>query len=202
MGHRLKTLNLGLITFLESAMKMIVGLGNPGRKYNNTRHNVGFKVLEEFAGRFLVEKEESRCEAIIGHTRPGGQKTLLVKPLTYMNNSGQAVAALVKWYKIELENLIVVYDDMDLAPGSLRLRAEGGSGGHKGVTSIIDRLGSRQFSRLRLGIGRPDREAVDWVLGEFTPEETDVMNKAVRRAADALEYWIRHGIVQTMNEYN
>ncbi len=181
---------------------MIVGLGNPGRKYSKTRHNIGFKVLEEFAGRYPVEKEESRFEAIIGHTRPGGQKTLLVKPLTYMNLSGQAVAALVKWYKIELADLIVVYDDMDLAPGSMRLRAEGGSGGHKGMNSIIERLGTRDFSRLRIGIGRPDGEAIDWVLGEFSPQEMDLLNKVISRAADALESWLRNGIVAAMNEYN
>ena len=183
-------------------MKVIVGLGNPGKKYSETRHNIGFKVLEEVARRHGVQKEESRFDALIAHITLNGQKVLLVKPLTYMNLSGKAVQPLLHWYKVDLVDFMVVYDDMDLPVGSLRLRAEGGSGGHKGLTSIIERLGSREFSRLRLGIGRPDRETIDWVLGTFGPEEKEMVQAMINGAADRLEYWSAQGIVKAMNEYN
>jgi len=183
-------------------MKVIVGLGNPGRKYSNTRHNIGFMVLDEMARRYSVEKEEYRFDAIIGHIRLEGEKVLLVKPLTYMNLSGKAVQPVMRWYKLDLNELIVVYDDMDLAPGHLRLRAMGGSGGHKGINSIIDRLGTKEFARIRIGIGRPANEAIDWVLGSFSPEEQKLMDAAIGRAADALEYWVKMGIERAMNKYN
>lgn len=183
-------------------MKVIVGLGNPGKKYSDTRHNIGFKVLEEVVRRHEVQKEESRFDAIIAHINLNGQKVLLVKPLTYMNLSGKAVQPLLHWYKVNPSDFIVAYDDMDLPVGTLRLRAEGGSGGHKGLTSIIERLGSREFSRLRLGIGRPDGEAIDWVLGTFGPDEKQTVQEMINGAADRLEYWTVQGIVKAMNEYN
>lgn len=183
-------------------MKVIVGLGNPGRKYSGTRHNIGFRALEEVARRHNVEKEESRFDSIIGHIRIDGEKVLLVKPLTYMNLSGKAVQPLMRWFKLDLAELIVVYDDMDLAPGTVRLRAQGGSGGHKGMTSIIACLGSKDFARIRIGIGRPENEAVDWVLGKFSTDEQEFMNQALDRTGDALECWVRQGIDRAMNEYN
>lgn len=183
-------------------MKVIVGLGNPGKKFSDTRHNIGFRVLEEVARRHEVQKEESRFDALIAHVLLNGQKVLLVKPLTYMNLSGKAVQPLLHWYKTDLADLIVVYDDMDLPVGSLRLRADGGSGGHKGLTNIIERLGSREFSRLRLGIGRPSNEAIDWVLGTFAPNEMELVKEMVTGAADRLEYWVGQGIDRAMNEYN
>lgn len=183
-------------------MKVIVGLGNPGRKYSDTRHNIGFRVLEEMARRHSIEKEESRFDAIIGHIRIAGEKILLVKPLTYMNLSGKAVQPLIRWFKLELTELIVIYDDMDLASGSLRLRAQGGSGGHKGMTSIMNCLGTKKFARIRIGIGRPDDEAIDWVLGKFSPLEQKLVDETIDRAADALECWVKLGIERTMNEYN
>jgi PTH1 family peptidyl-tRNA hydrolase len=183
-------------------MKVIVGLGNPGRKYSGTRHNIGFRALEEVARRHNVEKEESRFDSIIGHIRIDGEKVLLVKPLTYMNLSGKAVQPLMRWFKLDLAELIVVYDDMDLAPGTVRLRAQGGSGGHKGMTSIIACLGSKDFARIRIGIGRPENEAVDWVLGKFSTDEQELMNQALDRTGDVLECWVRQGIDRAMNEYN
>lgn len=183
-------------------MKVIVGLGNPGRKYSDTRHNIGFRVLEEIARRYSIEKEESRFDAIIGHIRIGGEKVLLVKPLTYMNLSGKAVQPLMRWFKLNLGDLIVIYDDMDLPSGTLRLRPQGGSGGHKGMASIIDRLGSQEFARIRIGIGRPDDEAIDWVLGKFSPTEQKLMEEAISQAASAVECWVKQGIDQAMNEYN
>lgn len=183
-------------------MKVIVGLGNPGRKYSDTRHNIGFRVLEEMARHYSIEKEESRFDAIIGHIRIDGEKVLLVKPLTYMNLSGKAVQPLMHWFKLDLADLIVVYDDMDLTPGTLRLRPQGGSGGHKGMASIIERLGSKEFARIRIGIGRPDNGAVDWVLGKFNSAEQKVVEEAINQAGDALTCWVKQGIDRAMNEYN
>lgn len=183
-------------------MKVIVGLGNPGRKYSDTRHNIGYRVLEEIAQRFSIEKEESRFDAIIGHIRIDGEKVLLVKPLTYMNLSGKTVQPLVRWFKLDLDDLIVIYDDMDLPPGALRLRAQGGSGGHKGMASIIQRLGSQEFARIRIGIGRPDNEAINWVLGKFSPTEQKLMEETISQAAAAVECWVKQGIERAMNEYN
>ena len=184
-------------------MKIIVGLGNPGKDYKDTRHNIGFMVLEELASRYTVEKQESRFDAIIGHVRIGTEKVLLVKPLTYMNLSGKAVQPLMHWYKLELEDLMVVYDDMDLPMGSLRIRASGGSGGHNGIASISERLASKDFARSRIGIGRPEvGEAVGWVLGKFSSDEKEQIQIVVKNAADALEKWAKNGITEAMNAYN
>lgn len=184
-------------------MKIIIGLGNPGKKYKGSRHNIGFRVVEEIARRFPVEKEESRFDAIIGHTRINGEKVLLVKPLTYMNLSGKAVRPLVNWYKADLQDLIVAYDDMDLAVGVLRIREKGGTGGHKGLGSISEWLTSRDFARLRIGIGHPENgDVLGWVLGHFDPLDEELISKSVDKAADALEIWVKYGIVKAMNEYN
>lgn len=184
-------------------MKVIVGLGNPGKDYKNTRHNIGFMVLEELASRYPIEKQDSRFDAIIGHIRIGSEKALLVKPLTFMNLSGKAVQPILHWYKLTLDDLMVVYDDMDLPVASLRIRAQGGTGGHKGMTSISERLASQEFARIRIGIGRPEGgEAVNWVLGKFSREEEAEVQIVVKKAADALEKWVKAGIIETMNAYN
>ncbi len=184
-------------------MKVIVGLGNPGKDYKDTRHNIGFMVLEELASRYSVEKQESRFDAIIGHVRIGTEKVLLVKPLTYMNLSGKAVQPILHWYKLELGDLMVVYDDMDLPMGSLRIRASGGTGGHKGIVSISERLASKDFARSRIGIGRPELgETVAWVLGKFSSDEKEQIQLVVKNAADALEKWVKMGINEAMNTYN
>lgn len=184
-------------------MKIVVGLGNPGPEYRDTRHNIGFKVLEELAARHRVVRQESKYDAIIGEIRIKGEKVLLVKPLTYMNLSGRAVQPLVHWHKLALADLMVIYDDMDLPVGSIRIRAAGGSGGHKGIKSIIERLNSQDICRIRIGIGRPsDREAVDWVLARFSGPEKEEMAAMVSRAADAVETWITSGLIEAMNTYN
>ena len=183
-------------------MKVIVGLGNPGPRYKDTRHNVGFQTLEELARRHPVQRQESRFDAIIAHLQIKQEKVFLLKPLTYMNLSGKAVRALIAYYKIDLKDIIVIYDDMDLPVGNLRIRSAGGTGGHRGMTSLVENLGTREFARIRIGIGRPPREAIDWVLGRFSPEEKPLISNAVARAADAVETWIAHGIEKAMNEYN
>jgi len=183
-------------------MKIVVGLGNPGREYGNTRHNVGFMVVEELARRHNVEKEENRFDAVIAHLRVAGEKLLLAKPLTYMNLSGMAVKPLVNCYKVDVADLMVVFDDMDIEPGDLRIRPAGGAGGHKGMESITEKLGTQGFPRLRVGIGRPQGDAVDWVLGEFTDEEKILMQQTIKKAADAIECWVKNGIDAAMNTYN
>lgn len=184
-------------------MKVIIGLGNPGRKYSGTRHNIGYRVVEELARRHGVQREESRFDAILGHLTLENEKVILVKPLTYMNLSGKAVQPLVKWYKLDLENIMVVCDDMDLNPGIIRLRPKGGTGGHRGLASINEWLGGRDFARLRVGISHPPYDDVtNWVLGKFSPDEEELLAPAVQKAADALETWIKDGIVKAMNTYN
>lgn len=183
-------------------MKIIAGLGNPGRQYSETRHNVGFKVLEELARRYPIEKEQYKFTAIIGHTRIGTDRILLVKPLTYMNLSGRAVAPLVRFYKLPWQNLLVIYDDMDLEPGQIRIKPFGGSGGHRGMNSVMDSLGSKEFPRIRVGIGRPRDETVEWVLGTCTGAERQVFEMVIQKAADAVECWVQQGIDKAMNQYN
>lgn len=183
-------------------MKIIVGLGNPGREYKDTRHNAGFMAVEELARRFPVERQDSKFDAIIGHIRIGTEKVLLVKPLTYMNLSGRAVQGIMRFYKLDLDELMVVYDDMDLPTGKLRIRPKGGTGGHKGMASISTHMGSQDFPRMRVGIGRPQYDTVDWVLGRFKGEEKEEIQAAVKKAADALETWVRDDINRAMNTYN
>lgn len=183
-------------------MKLIVGLGNPGARYAASRHNMGFQVLDSLAARHGLEREQKRFDAWLGSLRWPGEKVLLAKPQTYMNLSGRAVQQIVHWHKLNLEEIIVVYDDLDLPPGRVRLRARGSAGGHKGMLSIIECLGSQDFARVRIGIGRPEHETIDWVLGGVSAEEQKIYNQSLDRAAEALECWVRKGIVAAMNEYN
>jgi PTH1 family peptidyl-tRNA hydrolase len=185
-------------------MKIIVGLGNPGQKYRDTRHNMGYRVIEELARRYSIDREECKFDSKIGHLRINGERILIVKPLTYMNLSGRAIQPLVRFYKQELSQLIVAYDDMDLEPGRIRLRPAGGSGGHKGMASIIERLGSEEFPRLRIGIGRPPQQwtVESWVLSKLRSDEQSLIDEAIQIGADALIEWVKSGIVQAMNKYN
>lgn len=184
-------------------MKIVVGLGNPGPNYKGTRHNVGFMVVEELARRFTVERQDQKFDAIIAYTHINQEKVLLIKPLTYMNLSGRAVQAVMRFFKADLDELLIIYDDMDLPVGTLRLRPQGGTGGHKGLTSIQQSLGSQDFPRLRIGIDRPRyHDPVDWVLGKFQNQEKEPIAAAIERAADAVESWVSQGLDQAMNTYN
>lgn len=185
-------------------MKIIVGLGNPGQKYRDTRHNMGYRVIEEIAQRYRMEREECKFDSIIGHLRINGELILIVKPLTYMNLSGRGVQPLLRFYKQDLSQLIVAFDDMDLEPGRIRLRPAGGSGGHKGMASIIEKLGSEDFARLRIGIGRPPQQwtVESWVLSKIRSNEQALMEDSIKIGADALVEWVKAGIVQAMNKYN
>jgi len=182
---------------------MIVGLGNPGRRYRGTRHNLGFAVIEELVQRLGVRKGRHLFEADVAEWSGSRDKVLLVRPLTYMNLSGRSVAPLVRYYQIALADLLVICDDLHLPVGQLRVRRRGSAGGHKGLLSIEQALGSSDYPRLRIGIGSPGtRDPVAFVLDRFSEEELPVIQGAVARAADAARVWAEEGIEAAMNRFN
>ncbi len=185
-------------------MKLVVGLGNPGSRYEWSRHNTGFHVVDVMARRARVRTDQRRLYALLGQAELAGHEVLLAKPLTYMNRSGYAVRAICGWYGLALSDVIVVADDMALDLGRIRLRPKGSDGGHNGLKSVIDLLGTEDFPRLRVGIGRPGpaEDAVGYVLSGFETSELDVISGAICRAADALEAWIDLGIDEAMNRFN
>lgn len=183
-------------------IKVIVGLGNPGRDYAATRHNVGFMVVDEVAKRLSAGDSRSRFRAEVREAFAGGDKTVLVKPQTYMNLSGVSVRETTRWYKTPGENVLVVADDIDLPFGTLRLRAAGGSGGHNGLKSIFEELGSQDVPRLKIGVGRGSGNASRQVLTRFTPEESRMLPEIVAAAADCVQNWQRNGIIEAMNRCN
>lgn len=190
---------------LEIDMWLVAGLGNPGKRYARTRHNVGFEVVDELARRAAASFRRSwRFPGELAEVREDGDRLLLLKPRTYMNRSGQAVGPVLRRKGLALAELIVIVDDTELACGAVRLRRRGSAGGHNGLKSVIASLGSDEFIRLRVGVGgRPDdREMVDHVLSGFTPDERDVVDEAVSRAADAVWAVIRDGVDYAMNRYN
>jgi PTH1 family peptidyl-tRNA hydrolase len=187
-------------------MKLIVGLGNPGRQYRETRHNVGFRVADEIARRHSVvwSAAPSQVPETMIAKKFGPEPLLLAKPMTFMNLSGEAVAALVRYYDLAPEHLLVVYDEAALPFGRLRARARGSAAGHNGVKSIVERLGTQEFPRLRLGVGRGDgrRDLADHVLAKFEPDEQAELDAFIARAADAAEMFAVEGIEKVMNRYN
>ena len=187
-------------------MKLIVGLGNPGREYRDTRHNVGFLVVDEIARRhgLALALAPSQVPETFVAKRYGAEPLLVARPLTYMNRSGDAVAALARYYDIGVADLLVVVDEAALPFGRLRARARGSAGGHNGLTSIIERLGTTEFARLRLGVGRgdPQRDLADYVLSTFEPGERAELEGFIARAADAAEMFAVEGIDKLMNTYN
>jgi PTH1 family peptidyl-tRNA hydrolase len=183
-------------------VKIVVGLGNPGREYAATRHNLGFMVVDELARRHAVGERRNRFRSDLVEVFDDGEKIVLLKPRTYMNLSGSAVREAVNWYKTPLGQLLVVVDDIDLPFGSIRLRARGGSGGHNGLKSIIAELGSEAFPRMRIGIGRGPGHATRQVLSRFTFEEERVLPSVLEAATDCVLEWARHGIINAMNRCN
>ena len=187
----------------EDALRIIVGLGNPGPKYVRTRHNAGSQGLEYLARSNGLRFRRMRFKSSIVEGRIAGIRVVLAKPLTFMNLCGQAVGPLVHWHHLNLDDLLVIYDDLDLPLGLIRLRAGGGSGGHKGMKSIIAALGTREFPRLRIGIGRHQGEdPSDYVLRRFTYDEMIVMESAYARVCQAIECYLTQGIATAMNEFN
>jgi len=186
-------------------MKLIVGLGNPGVKYRMTRHNVGYMVLAELAGRFPGSRPQSKFHGdLVNIAASDGESVLLLAPTTYMNRSGLSVGEAAGFYKLPLDNLLVLCDDLNLPLHRLRVRSEGSSGGQKGLADILRVLGTESVPRLRIGIGNPpgQMDAADYVLMNFTEKERPELEITIKQAADAVLCWINHGIDETMNRYN
>lgn len=183
---------------------MIVGLGNPGLAYRHTRHNFGFLAIEELADALKIPLKRLKFKAMIGEGKFGESKVVLVKPITFMNESGRAVAPLLRFFKIPLSNLLIIHDDLDLPLGTLRLRPSGGTSGQRGMASIITQLGTQDFPRMRLGIGRPpgQMDPVDYVLKDFLPSEKELMKIVLQTAVEASQTFINEGLTKTMNKYN
>lgn len=187
-----------------SASFLIVGLGNPGREYRETRHNIGFMLIDSFCARHNIKLNKVQNKAIVGIGRAADMRVIVVKPQTYMNLSGQAVAALVRYYKVPLQNLIVAHDDVDLPYQTIRMRPAGGSAGQKGMASIINQLGTQDFARLRMGIGRPpgQMDAAAYVLQNFSKNEQAQLETFLVKAAEALDCFLTEGLETAMNRYN
>lgn len=187
-------------------LRLIVGLGNPGSKYASTRHNIGFQLVECLAKRWRVGlNSEKKFNALIGKTEREGARVLLCQPQTYMNASGETVGALASFYRLPLAQLVVVVDDADLSLGQIRMRANGSSGGHHGLESIEKHLGTNDFARLRLGIGRGAegrREIAGYVLAPFATAEEPLVNQVLTRASEQIECWLDAGVEKAMNQFN
>jgi len=186
-------------------MFLIVGLGNPGRNYEKTRHNAGFLAVDRIAARFGIHVDFYECTSLTGRGSIEGESVVLAKPQTFMNRSGEAVRCLVARYRVDLTNLIVIYDDIDLPLGKVRIRTSGGAGGHKGMVSIIHSLGTENFPRIRLGIDRPknkDTDIVNYVLSPFTQEELIIFEESLEKAVEAIRLIFRKGYAAAMSVIN
>jgi PTH1 family peptidyl-tRNA hydrolase len=183
-------------------LKIVVGLGNPGRRYQGTRHNVGYDVIDVLAKSDSAGRFQGRFQAQVAELREGSYKVLLVKPETFMNLSGQCVRQFVDFYQVQPADLLVVCDDINLPLGKLRVRARGTHGGHNGLRDIQNHLGTTEYPRLRIGVDAPDEDAVEHVLGRFRPSEQAIIDDSVSLAAQAVGLWIREGVEPCMNQYN
>ena len=184
-------------------MKLFVGLGNPGKEYEMTRHNAGFTVLDDLASKWHLSFDQEKFNATFAKTKINDETIILLKPLTYMNNSGEAVQRFMQFYKLNREDIIVVHDDLDLPVGKLRIREKGSSGGQKGMGSIIELCGGSDIKRIRVGIGKSAIiPVVDYVLGKIPDEDKELFIDSVHRASDALDYAATHSFAATMNKFN
>lgn len=185
-------------------MKMIVGLGNPGNEYADTRHNVGWMLLDALAGHLGITEWRSREKGMVAEGRIGSEKVLLVKPLTYMNNSGECVGPLMRWYKLVPEDVMVAHDDMDIPIGTIRIRKKGSAGGHNGIKSLLQHIGAEEFGRIRIGIGRPPAgwTVINHVLAKFTAEERAEIGHAIDYLIPAVECMVLDGADMAMNKFN
>ena len=181
---------------------LIVGLGNPDKKYVNTRHNVGFEMIDVLASYASIKVNKVKCKALIGEGRIGGSPVILAKPQTYMNLSGESVMELCNYFKIPSENIIVMYDDISLEVGKIRIRQKGSAGGHNGMKNIIYHLQNDEFPRVRFGIGAPLGDLADYVLSNFSKDETKVLIESAKSVPDIIEYIIKGDILKAMNKYN
>ncbi len=183
-------------------MKLIVGLGNPGKKYEHTRHNMGFDVLDLFSAMTQIEMDKEVFKGIAGKGKAFDEDLILFKPTTFMNLSGTAVQEIVHFFKIPLENIIVIYDEMALKPGQIRLRKSGSCGGHNGIRNIIEQLGTENIKRIRVGIGEPKSDSIDFVLGKPSKEEQPLIDEGVNKAAEALKYILLENFDKAMSKFN
>lgn len=186
----------------QDNVQIIVGLGNPGARYADTRHNAGFFVIDELAKRLHTAGSRTRFKAEIAEVRDGDRRFILVKPQTFMNDSGLALREVVNWYRIPLDQVLIVVDDLDQPFGQLRLRAKGSAGGHNGLKSIFQHLGTQEIARLRIGIGRGANQTITHVLSRFSPEERAELDAVVQGAADAVMLWSDRGPLEAMNLIN
>lgn len=185
-------------------MYLIVGLGNPEEEYSNTRHNMGFNVINKIANKYEIEIKKNKFQGLYESGIIESQKVILIKPQTYMNLSGNCVKEVVDFYKIEKENIIIIYDDMDIEPGEIKIRKKGSSGGHNGMKSIIEMLGTEEFPRIRIGIGRPsyDEDKINYVIGEIPKEENQKLEEGVEKAVEGVIEILKNGIDTAMNKFN
>lgn len=184
-------------------MYVIAGLGNPGKQYENTRHNMGFITIDQLAEKHDIKVDKLKFKALVGEGRIAGQKVLLVKPQTFMNLSGESVREVMNFYKLEPEELIVIYDDIDIEPGTLRIRKFGSAGSHNGMKSVVQQLGSDRFPRIRVGVGKQKRgDLVGHVLGGFSKDEVPLIEEAVTNAVLSVETILSDGIDLAMSQYN
>lgn len=185
-------------------MKVIVGLGNPGKKYEDTRHNVGFMVIDKLSEKLGIPLDKQKFNGIYGMGFVGTEKVVLCKPLTYMNLSGECVRPLLDFYDLTVENLVVIYDDLDLPVGKIRLRTKGSPGGHNGIKSIVQHFNTQEFKRIRIGIDRPQTgmKVPDYVLGRFADEEKGPIQDAIKISTEASEAWINAPFLEVMNKFN
>lgn len=184
-------------------MKLIVGLGNPGKEYEHTRHNAGFETMDEIADQLSASITQKKFKALIDKVNVHGESVLLMKPQTFMNNSGEAVRAAMDFYRLAPEDLLVIYDDLDLPVGKLRLRQKGSAGGHNGIKSIIAHIKTQEFDRIRVGIDKDARiPVVDWVLGKIRKEDEEAYASSIEQAAKAAVFSIDHPFHEAMNQFN
>ncbi|WP_100408272.1 aminoacyl-tRNA hydrolase [Bacillus solitudinis] len=185
-------------------MKLIVGLGNPGEKYSGTRHNIGFDVIDYCAKELKIELVQSKFKGVYGSTIIKGEKVYLLKPLTYMNLSGESVRPFMDYFQIAIEDLIIIYDDLDLPTGKIRLRQKGSAGGHNGMKSLIQHLGTQEFNRIRVGIDRPrsGEPIVNYVLGRYHPDEREAVTESILKSVKAIEASIGTPFLDVMNQFN
>ncbi|WP_163655599.1 aminoacyl-tRNA hydrolase [Listeria sp. PSOL-1] len=184
-------------------MKIIVGLGNPGKKYERTRHNVGFMVVDELSYLHQTPWKKSKLGGMISEVNLNGEKLLLIKPLTFMNASGECVRAVMDYYQADIQDLVIIYDDLDISVGKIRLRQKGSAGGHNGIKSIIHHLKTQDFNRIRVGIDRPEHgDIINYVLGDFKKAEQSLIIETIKRSASAIEDFSSQPFLEIMNKYN
>lgn len=185
-------------------MFLIIGLGNPEKDYGNTRHNMGFNVINKIAQKYNIEINRTKFKALFGSGNINNEKVILLKPQTFMNLSGESVKEAIDFYKLDLENVLIIYDDIDLAPGKIRIKKNGGPGTHNGMKSIVQHLGTENFARLRVGIGKPEdnTDLVEYVIGYVSQEDKELLEDGVNLAVEAVDTIIKENIDSAMNKYN